>query len=222
MNLLHMSCLCAVGTYPVSNGMTKSLSISRFILAVGFACLFFAPTVSAQKLTNGNFYFGYSYLRSGSFSSSTPFSPSIGNSNLNGWDASLELKFIPWLGAVADFGGNYGTARVTLVCEVIINCQSPVSVDRRTHSFLFGPRLSVRIGKFTPFGHGLVGAVHTSANGFGFSHSDTSFGSALGGGLDYQLVKSISLRLQTDDMRMTFLDHTQNELRLSAGLVFHF
>jgi opacity protein-like surface antigen len=70
--------------------------------------------------------------------------------------------------------------------------------------------------------HGLVGAVHTSASGFGFSHSDTSFGSALGGGLDYHLLKRISLGLQTDDMRTTFLNHAQNELRLSVGLVFDF
>jgi opacity protein-like surface antigen len=86
---------------------------------------------------------------------------------------------------------------------------------------LFGPRLSVSLSKFTPFAHVLIGASHvkTDRNGFG---SDTSFGDALGGGLDYRLFHIIAWRFQGDYVHTRFFGTTQNNLRLSTGLVVVF
>ncbi|OLD80285.1 MAG: hypothetical protein AUF67_12780 [Acidobacteria bacterium 13_1_20CM_58_21] len=47
----------------------------------------------------------------------------------------------------------------------------------------------------TSFGsQGLFGGAHTSASGTGFSNSDTSLGTALGGGVDFRLAKPIGWR----------------------------
>ena len=57
--------------------------------------------------------------------------------NLNGWEFSGQYKFLPFLGAVADFSGNYGTLH---------------SANTREHTFLFGPQISLP-GKVSPFAH---------------------------------------------------------------------
>jgi hypothetical protein len=139
----------------------------RRMTAVGFVLLFLSLAASAQTATKGNISFGYSYVR-GNLSSNRPLSPTISSSNLNGWFTSAEYKPIPWLGGVLDFGGNYGTERVTPFCEVIIVCQGPLTANANVHTFLFGPRASVSLGKVTPFAQALFGGAHTSASGTGF------------------------------------------------------
>ena len=71
-----------------------------------------------------------------------------------------------------------------------------------------------------PYLHGLVGGSHgTSFGGF----SDTVLGFALGGGLDVKWTDRISVRIvQADYLGTRYADATQNNFRLSAGLVFHF
>ena len=72
-------------------------------------CLTLALTAHAQVPTSGNVFFGYSYLRAESLSGS--------NANLNGWDASVEGKVLPFLGIVGDFSGHYGSESVRLICN---------------------------------------------------------------------------------------------------------
>jgi hypothetical protein len=179
---------------------------------VGFAILLFATAVNAQIPTKGNVYFGYSYVRADL--------SSLGGSNLNGWNGSLEGKVIPWLGIVADLGGNYGTERVQTPC--VPGPCGPVDLHARLHTFVFGPRLSINVGKFTPFVHGLIGAGHVSASGSGISNSDTSFASALGGGLDYRIVKGAAWRFQLDNLQTRFFSNTQNNFRFTTGIVLRF
>jgi len=52
-----------------------------------------AGAARAQIPTKGNVFFGYSYDRTPIVSNDT--------SNLNGWDATLEGKFAPWIGRSA-------------------------------------------------------------------------------------------------------------------------
>jgi hypothetical protein len=52
---------------------------------------------------------------------------------------------------------------------------------------MFGPRVSLPIGRYTPFAHALLGVAHENSGG---GLSDTSFGDAIGGGLDYKIVKA--------------------------------
>jgi hypothetical protein len=80
----------------------------------------------------------------------------------------------------------------------------------------------VSVGKFKPFVHGLFGGARTKGNGGGFSISDTAFATALGGGVDYRLVRGIAWRAQADDVRTSFFSGTQHNFRFSTGLVLHF
>jgi len=106
--------------------------------------LLLPTTALAQIPTKGNVFFGYSYA-SADFSSNR-------RTNLNGWNGSLEGKVLPWVGFVADISGLYGSQNVSAV--------PTVSADTSVHNVLFGPRVSVAVGKFTPFAHALFGASH--------------------------------------------------------------
>jgi len=65
--------------------------------------------------------------------------------NQNGWELSGQYKFAPWLGAVADFSGDYGSST-------------------HTSYFLFGPQVSWP-ARASPFGHVLIGGAHVSYSG---------------------------------------------------------
>jgi len=174
----------------------------------------------AQVPTSGNIFVGYSYS-GGDVNAprvGTTAGPSAG-ANLNGWEGSLEGKFLPWVGIVADLSGHYGSHDL----PVCTNCNIvPISFSVKRYTFLFGPRVSVSVGKFTPFAHALIGAGHVRDEGAGISTSDTSLATAIGGGLDYKLIKGIAWRVQGDEVHTQFFGHGQDHFRFSTGIVFRF
>lgn len=167
-------------------------------------------------------YGGYSYLRASEQVGQTtlPGAPPLPNVtqhvNLNGWEFAGQYKPIPFLGAVADLNGNYGTLH---------------GGSTRIHTFLFGPQVSLPT-KVSPFVHALFGVAKESQDpfttifgpqGFVSLGSDTSFATAVGAGFDIKLVPSVKLRLiQVDYLRTQLHGATQNQPRISAGIVFHF
>ncbi|MGB7601499.1 MAG: hypothetical protein WBM24_14410 [Candidatus Sulfotelmatobacter sp.] len=180
---------------------------------IGFiliSMLLFAGLAAAQVPTSANVFFGYSYLNS-DLNSGT---------NLNGWEASVEGKIIPFLGVVADFDSHYGSQNFSNCASVLIApvCSSS-NVSVTEHNYLFGPRVSVSLGKFRPFAEALFGAGHVNA---GVAGSDTSFATGVGGGLDYKIIKPIAWRFQGDYVQTRFFGATQNNVRLSTGLVLRF
>jgi hypothetical protein len=178
-----------------------------------FVLLLFAGLASAQVPTSGNVFFGYSYYN-------TDLS-SIDRANTNGWEASFEGKVIPFLGFVADVDSHYGSQNFPSSCPVPVGggpCPS-FNADVTEHNFLFGPRGSFSIGKFRPFAEALFGGAHVNANAAG---SNTSFATALGGGLDYKIIRVIAWRFQGDYVQTRFFGTTQNNVRLSTGIVFRY
>lgn len=173
---------------------------------IAFVLCLLPGAAFAQIPTRGNVYFGYSYA-SADLSSN-------GRTNLNGWNGSLEGKVLPWVGFVADFSGLYGSENVPLV--------PAISADASVHNVLLGPRVSVSVGKLTPFAHALFGASRINESASGFSDSDTSFATALGGGVDYRLIHGLGWRVQADMLQIRFFSGTQNNFRLSTGIVLHF
>jgi hypothetical protein len=161
-----------------------------------------ASAAWAQIPTKGNVFFGYSYDRTSVVSNDT--------TNLNGWDASLEGKFLPWIGLVADVDGHYGNHNF-----------GGTSADVTAHNVLFGPRVSVEYHRFRPFAEFLVGAGHISRSN-GISDSNTSFVNAVGGGLDYRVAGPISIRGQLDWINTRFYGEGQNGVRFSTGVAVHF
>jgi opacity protein-like surface antigen len=173
----------------------------------------FAGLASAQVPTSGNVFFGYSFYN-------TDLS-STDRANTNGWEASFEGKVIPWVGFVADFDGHYGSQNFP-ACQNTPNgivC-SNFNGSVTENNFLFGPRVSVSVGKFRPFAEALFGGAHVDVNNGG--GSDTSFATAIGGGLDYKIVRPIAWRFQGDYVQTRFFDTTQNNVRISTGLVLRF
>jgi hypothetical protein len=119
--------------------------------------------------------------------------------NLNGWEISGQYKFAAWLGGIADVDAHY-------------------SSQIRTVSFMVGPQVSFPAG-ISPFFHVLAGINHIRVGGI----SDTSFSTALGGGIDMRLAPAISWRvIQADDVVTRFFGGTQNDARISTGIVIRF
>jgi hypothetical protein len=209
--------LLASKTHP-SIAMTLVCSIRKVRLSmrkIGFfflSLLVFAGLASAQVPTSGNVFFGYSFYN-------TDLS-SIDRANTNGWEASVEDKVIPFLGFVADVDSHYGSQNFP-ACTVglTVSCGSfNASITER--NFLFGPRVSASVGKFRPFAEALFGGAHVDVNNGG--GSDTSFATALGGGLDYKIIRPIAWRFQGDYVQTRFFGTTQNNVRISTGIVLRF
>jgi opacity protein-like surface antigen len=68
----------------------------------------------------------------------------------------------------------------------------------------------------------MIGLAHIHTGGTLPGPSNTSFASALGGGLDYRLIKPVALRVEGDYIHTSFFSTTQNNLRLSFGVVLRF
>ena len=181
----------------------------RKFACIGLAVLFLAGLASAQVPTSGNIFFGYSYYN-------TDLSP-IDRANANGWEGSLEGKVLPFVGIVVDFSGYYGSQNFPIVCPPGGGCTFNANVNE--HNVLFGPRVSGSVGKFRPFAEAMFGFGHVNANAAG---SDTSFATALGGGLDYRLIRAVAWRFEGDYVQTRFFGTSQNNLRLSTGIAFHF
>ncbi len=186
-------------------------------------CLFvcFLSTLGYAQLPGGNVFIGYSYLSADLVSGS--------RTSLNGWNGSVEGKVLPFIGLVADFSGHYGSLSVVSngFCPLPLGglpgaCIATASASASEHNFLFGPRASFPIGKFRHFVHALIGAGHISESASGLSNSSTSFADALGGGIDYHLIPLISWRIQADALQTRFFSGTQNNVRISTGIVVHF
>jgi len=176
--------------------------------------LLFTGLAVAQIPTSGNVFLGYSYYNTDLASNS--------RTSTNGWEASLEGHVFPFVGIVADFSSHYGSENVPEpVCPVNVLPCSPINVNSNVavHNYLFGPRVGVSVGKIRPFAEALFGAAHVNANSAG---SDTSFATAIGGGLDYRLIRLVAWRLQGDYVQTRFFNSTQNNVRVSTGIVVRF
>ena len=132
--------------------------------------------------------------------------------NFHGWNASVTGNINKRLGIVADFSGHYGS-------ELGL-----VRVDQHAHSFLFGPRLSFRGKRLTPFVYGLFGATRFAEsaviNGQYVSAVSNGFSLAVGGGLDIKVNDRIAIRaFQLDYFRPVINDEPNNRGRLAFGVV---
>jgi len=182
----------------------------RKIVFIVFALMLFAGFASAQIPTSGNVFVGYSYYNADL--------SSLGRSNFNGWTGSLEGKVLPFIGIVADVSETYGSENVQIIACTALLCPSS-NISAHEQNFLFGPRASVSVGKIRPFAEILFGGAHIGARG---GSSDTSFATAIGGGIDYKIIRPIAWRFEGDYVQTRFFGATQNNVRLSTGIVLRF
>jgi len=182
-----------------------------------------------ESYPKAELFLGYSYLRS------VP-APQWGNRLMwmNGGSASIAFNVNRYLGIVGDVGaytnsevrfqGGYGST-------VDVNNPNVGAI-----SYLFGPRLSFRHERITPFLQVLFGGIHANE----VTLADCTFSCTLlpaqntfawtgGGGLDVKVHRHFAIRVIQAEYLMTgFQDYTtgktteQDNVRLSAGLVFGF
>ena len=184
----------------------------RFIVSLLALVIVFGLSTKAQELPKIDASVSYSYFRA------NPATSGFNGFNLNGGSASAAYNFKDWVSGVADFGG-YNVGRA-----------DGVSVDNHVLTYLFGPRFTYRNSRrITPFAHVLLGTARTGSGIFATSRSHTELATAFGAGVDWNVRDRFSIRpLQFDYLLTHFPEvtngntQTQNNLRVSTGIVFHF
>src|SRR5467141_636987 len=171
----------------------------RSLLMVGVLFFAVAGSAVAQDYPKGEVAGNYTYIR---------INPGGGASSIDchGGGGSGAYSLNNYLGIVGEFSG----------CKMT---GLPSGLSGHAFSYLFGPRLTYRgYGRLEPFGEALFGGVHIGATG-GFS--DSAFGMALGGGVDYKWKRNLAIRfVQADYLYTRFGGTHQNNLRLQAGIVY--
>jgi len=127
-----------------SSGSRSPLSLLSKLFAVAVFLAGMASACWAQDKVE--IYGGYSYFRAsvreGQFNPCVTVCPNstffTSHANLNGWELSGHYKLLPFLGAVANFNGTYGSVDVA---------------DIREHTFLIGPQLQVAFSLALPAGY---------------------------------------------------------------------
>ena len=117
-----------------------------------------------------------------------------------GWQASAGFNLTHHLGIVGDFGGQYAS----IPSATVLGATIP-SVSMTTYQFLFGPQLSFRKPRVTPFVHALFGASKVGAGAtvtgvpVTVGASSTGLGMGFGGGLDINISDRLALRVPQFD-----------------------
>ncbi len=184
----------------------------RFIVSLLALVTIFGLSTMAQELPKIDASVNYSYLRA------NPGTSGFNGFNLNGGSASASYNFRDWLSGVADFGAYH------------VSSADGVNVDSHIATFLFGPRVTYRgWRRISPFGHVLFGTARAGSGVFATSNSHTAFATAFGTGVDWNVRDRFSIRPVQFDYLLTHFpefangnNQTQNNLRVSTGIVFHF
>ena len=155
-----------------------------------------SPQCRAQEIPRLQFFGGYSYTR---FDSST--FGFAGGSNLNGWNAAVAGNIIRGFGVTAELTGQYGN-------------------HMNLRDFALGPQVQFPHGRFLFFAHVLVGKGRTFVSEGG-GVGDTQRAVLAGGGADMPFRSHFDIRLfQVDYVHTQLLMQDQNNLRVSAGVVY--
>lgn len=142
----------------------------------------------------------------------TDFRAGQGWPNTNGAYGSVALNITNWLQIYADGDWQYGSIP-------------------QGNTQMYGDHVGARFyerskfGMFNPFAEFLVGASRLDLNltGIGQKYSENGFSFRAGGGLDLKFTRHWSVRaIEADYYRTPFLQAHQNNIWLSAGVVFTF
>ena len=176
------------------------------ICAVAIALTFGAAGALAQATSTSHtparieLSGGYAYQRLNSASG--------GGVDLHGWTSEMHVNVKGPFAIAGTVGGGYG---------------SQDGADLQLYSFLVGPRFVYRTNRVNLFAHTLVGGARLNASAGGVDDSSTSFAAAIGGGADLRLTPRVSWRMcQADYLLTRFADRSQNNLKLSTGIVIRF
>lgn len=168
-----------------------------------------------------------------------PTTTNTGRSGANGFNSSVTLFFNKNIGLTGDISAHYRTE-----AQGFIN--RPFEARMGLWNFLTGPQYRfTNDSNVTPFVRALFGVAYrsnrfetlTGAPTVTFEDNSTNFAMALGGGVDVRLNDRFSFRVaqvdynpvflrdrtvtRSDGTTLTLRGRTENNLRLSAGIVIH-
>ena len=189
----------------------KGVFMKTVLAVVSLTLLIPLAAIAQDEYPRAEVFGGYSFFRA-----------NPDGMDLHGWDASVAGNITKWFGVEGDVSGHYGSPK-------LFGFNVPF-VDVSSYKYMVGPKLTYRSDKVAPFAHFLIGGTQARTKILGISASDTALATAIGGGVDINLNKSIAIRAIQADYLMTrfhpgsqiafsgFDDH-QNNFRISAGLV---
>ncbi|MDR3764556.1 MAG: hypothetical protein P4M01_10710 [Acidobacteriota bacterium] len=193
----------------------------RFALVMALLLIMAAATF-AQVPSAGNVFVGYSLARVDAGWGT--------QGNINGWEVSAEGKVAPFVGMVLDLGTTYGP--LPIPNSQLFGTSGMATGESTLVTYMVGPRVSVKVGRFRPFAHVLVGGAHLHQNvthyADAYVHGETALADDFGGGVDYRIMPHIGFRLQGDALQTRFRDDypvntgVKTNIRGSAGIVFNF
>jgi hypothetical protein len=139
-----------------------------------------------------------------------------GNSfSTNGLYSDLVRNINPWLGVEGQMGAGFGNTGTTT---------SPSNLNVKNLFLAGGPRITLRNHtRFEPWVHGIAGWEHFKfTQTSGVLGSNSGFGGAAGGGMDYHLGERTSIRASADEIWTRFFSTTQRHFQIAGGFVYNF
>lgn len=208
--------------------LTTGLAIGLFLISISS----FAQEVNYPK---AEIFGGFSMTSMPGVASFDPTTglPTSVRKSFMGWQASADFNLTHHLGIVGDFGGQYASIPGATVLGVAIP-----GISLNTYQFLFGPQLSFRKPRVTPYVHALFGGIRDGVGSMTIlgvttpAVSSTGLGIGLGGGFDVNISDKLALRVPQFDWTLLHQGSTTvagvtvpgvwatGEFRIGFGLVF--
>jgi opacity protein-like surface antigen len=202
------------------------MKIQKVLSILGLTLLFTSVAAAQQQTPVVDLFGGYTFLHVNVGSGTVAGTKTTVTSNLHGGSGSIAYNVNNWFGLAADFGGSK-------ISTLDASGLPSVDVSSTLFTYVFGPRFSYRKYKtFTPFAQVLFGGAHITdvkAMGVTISKSENAFAMTAGGGLDWNVTDHIAIRVAqveyaltkfSDPFSVTGASGTQNNVRISAGIVF--
>lgn len=183
--------------------MLRQLAIACALACFALPAYAQAPLPGVQRGMTIELGGGYDY---------TQFNTYQGWPNVNGYYGSIGINITRWLQVYGDGAEQFGS---------ITDGNVRLFGDHAGARFYYRPRYSM----FNPFGEALFGVSKLDLNYTTFNEkfSENGFSFKVGGGLDLNVSRHWSIRaFNADYYRTPFLETHQNNLWLSAGVVFKF
>jgi len=214
------------------------MNLTRFcvfgtVLLLGVAAM-------AQEYPKAELSLDYSYVH---FAPSQAYTQ---NKSLNGGGGAFVYNFTHMLGVKMDLQGyNSFTDTFVIPASSALPSGAHGSVSGNLFTYLFGPQLKFRSQHMEVLTEALIGAAHSNVYGSAFktlcqptatgcpgiqsSPSNNGWAMMLGGGLDFPINHTVSIRPAELDYLLTRFGNffteanaNQNTFRYSAGVVFNF
>jgi hypothetical protein len=183
--------------------ISRFVPTTRLVVAlVFFTLLISVPRSHAQQVSRFDLFGGFSYMRFNALTIGYP-----NDTNLFGWNVDASGYFKTRFGVTVDASGDYGS-------------------QLSSYHFMVGPQYRYRRPNSNIFVHGLFGKAQNNASipqptRSGFESVGRSFGGGIG--YDYYWKDRLTIRVvQIDVFHTTTFGKTQNDGRVSTGLVYHF